>query len=561
MNLLSHHLALDLLPPAAVRLESIAIDDNLVSLTIRSVESGATCPVGETTTTRVHSRYQRTLRDRPWGPFPVCLVLKVRRFRCARGTCSRRVFTERLPHLVNPYGRSTSRFRDVLRTLSLALGGNPGARLAHHLRLAASPSTLLRTLSSSAPASSAIPRVIGVDDFAKRRGQTYGTIIVDLERHRPIALLEDRSAATLASWLATQPTVEIICSDRSTEYARGIAEGAPHAVAVADRWHLLKNLRDALERLLDRHAGAVRDIALPIKRRGSSDSVHDRTGGTTQAPAKRSLHEQEVRHVKRDHRHARFAQVRDLHAQGVSVREIATKLGLHRATVTRYVRADDFPERATRRPGSGILAPYTEYLQRRWDEGCRNGLGLLREIQARGFTGSRKQLARWVRQRRETPAPTTPTKYLHAQENLPAATRDESPPVRRASSRQLSWLLVRRPDHLTAAEQVAITQMCAVCPDVAIAYPLAQQFVEMVRGRRADAFSPWLETARTSGVSDLQTFCAGLRRDQSAVVAALSSRWSNGQTEGQVTRLKLLKRQMFGRANLDLLRRRVIEAA
>ena len=560
MNTHSKNLALALLPQAALRLDGMAIDDNVLTLTVRSIASGATCPVCETTTTRIHSRYQRTLRDLPLGSFPVRVVLRVRRFRCARRKCSRRVFTERLPDVVTPHARATTRFRTALRDVSAALGGNPGARLAHQLRIETSPTTLRRTLSSSPTTAPPVPRVIGVDDFAKRRGYSYGTIIVDLERRRPIALLEDRSASTLATWLKTQSTVEIICSDRSTEYARGIAEGAPHATAVADRWHLLKNLRDALERLLDRHAGALRGIALPT-RRVSADSPPNRDANPTLLPPQRSPHEQAVRQVKREIRQARFAQVRDLHAQGVSVREIGVQLSLHRATVTRYVRADSFPEYASRRSASDILAPDREHLQRRWDDGCHNGLELLREIQALGFPGSRKQLARWVRQRRESPAPSTPTKYLQAQENRPAVVREGSRAVRRTSSRQLSWLLVRRSDRLTEAEQAALTQMRDVCPDVATAYPVAQQFNDMVRERRAGDFSSWLQTASTSDVSELKTFAAGLRRDHKAVSAALTLKWSNGQTEGQVTRLKLIKRQMFGRAKLDLLRRRVLIAA
>ena len=478
-----------------------------------------------------------------------------------RRNCPRRIFTERLPAVVRPHARSTTRYSTALYVVGAALGGNPGARLARKLGIAASLATLLRTLASGSTAMSPFPRVIGVDDFAKRRGYSYGTIIVDLERHCPIALLADRSASTLATRLITQPTVEIICSDRSTEYARGIAEGAPHAMPVADHWHPLKNHREALERLLGRHKGVLRDISLPTSRPKFAATTPNPDTEPIQKPPERSPREVTIRRAKRERRQSRFAQVRELHSQGMSVRGIADQLGMHRATVTRYIQADAFPERASRRPFPDILALYRDHLQRRWDEGCRNGLEPLREIKVLGYPVSRKQLAHWVRERRETPASTTPTKYVAARKEPPLPVRESSFAVRRASTRQLSWLMVQRPERLEEAEQSALVQMRELCPEVATAYPLAQKFTEIVRRRQTDDFTAWLKTVSTSDVSELTTFAAGLRRDEKAVSAALRLGWSNGQTERQVTRLKLLKRQMFGRASLALLRRRVLEAA
>jgi transposase len=214
MTTFIQNLALALLPQGCLRLEQIAIDEDRITVSVRSVARDAVCPVCATSTTRMHSRYQRTLRDLPSSSRPVCLVLHVRRFRCARRDCSRRIVTERLPEVVGPHQRATVRFRTILGVLAAALGGKPGARLAQQLQIQTSPSTLLRVLASATNAAPPSPRVVGVDDFARRRGHTYGTIIVDLERRRPIALLEDRSASTLATWLKTHPTIEITCSDR-----------------------------------------------------------------------------------------------------------------------------------------------------------------------------------------------------------------------------------------------------------------------------------------------------------------------------------------------------------
>jgi transposase len=559
MNLLSQDLVRAIVPPVALRLEGIVIIDNVITLAIRTMATAAACPRCGSTTSRLHSRYRRTLRDLPWGPLPVRVILKVRRFRCAQRTCARRIFTERLPEVAAPYARSTVRFRHALRDVGFAVGGKPGSRLAQQLRLPGSPSTLLRSLRAAPPLPPAVPRVIGVDDFAKRKGHAYGTIIVDLERRRPLELLEDRTAPTLATWLEAHPGLEIVCSDRSTEYARGIALGAPQATPVADRWHLLKNLREAVERLLDHHQQDLRDIALPVVHRETASREAEGPADELRPVAKRSPQEQVVRQGRREKRRARFAEVRAMRADGMSLAAIARRFGLSRTTVTRYVRADAFPDWARHPERPGILAPFEAHLRRRWGEGCHNGLELLREIQAQGYRGSRKPLVRWVQARRQGPAATTPTMYLADHEAPPAAT--EPAPTRRPSARRLSWLLVREPDRLTEVEAKALAQMNASCPAVAIAYPLAQQFGQMVRERRPQAFLPWADAASASGVSELKTFAAGLRRDEAAVLAGLTWEWSNGQTEGQVTKLKLIKRHAFGRAKIDLLRRRLIGAA
>src|SRR6266849_2234326 len=372
MNIKSFDLAVSLLPQVSLGLESVVIEGKSITVTVRSLQQAASCPLCQTPSSHLHSRYRRTLRDLPWGPFPVQVVLRVRRFRCARRACLRRIFTERLPDVVAPYARSTRRFRDSLRAVGIALGGKPGARLGHQLRLPSSASTVVRTLRTTLTFPPCLPRVIGVDDFAKRKGQCYGTLIVDLERRRPLDLLEDRTALTLAGWLRTHPSVEIVCSDRSTEYARGIAEGAPNAMAVADRWHLLKNLREALERLLDRHSHALHHVSLPARRRASTLTLRSDAADALPAKAPRSAREQVRRETARERRQLRFSQVRDLYAQGWSVRAIAAETELSRSTVARYVRADGFPERADRRSGLGILSPFVAHLQQRWDEGCRN---------------------------------------------------------------------------------------------------------------------------------------------------------------------------------------------
>jgi transposase len=469
------------------------------------------------------------------------------------------VFTERLPLLLEPWARRTARVREWIQVVGLAAGGEGGSRLLGRHGLPTSPATVLRLIRRRTAPAAPAPVVIGVDDFALRRGRTYGTIIVDLERHHPIDLLEDRSAATLIAWLQDHPSIEVISRDRSTEYARGATLGAPAAVQVADRWHILKNLREALERTLDRQRSVIAALALPPLDTPSHRPDSEAIPLTGLFPAQRSRGEIAAQEGRRQQRLARYQQVQALHAQGMSSRAIAEQLGLARGTVRRFLHAGSFPERARARRSASLLDPYLPYLERRWREGCQNALQLGRELQAQGYTGSRKLLAVWARQRRAEPAPSTPTKYLPTPPQ-PARAQPPRPPQPPAS-RRLVWLFLLPPERLRDEEQMAARQLRAASPDLEQAYQLTQAFVHMVRDRVPEALAAWLTAAAASGVPDLVTFASGLEQDRPVILAALSLPWSQGQVEGFVNKLKTLKRQMYGRAKLDLLRQRLLHAA
>jgi transposase len=392
-----------------------------------------------------------------------------------------------------------------------------------------------------------------------RKGRSYSTILVDLERHRPIDLLPDRSAETLATWLREHPGVEVITRDRSTEYARGASLGAPQARQVADRFHLVKNLREALERLLDRHRTSFRGLVLP--RAGSAIPEGPSLPAAAQRrPARRSPAEATARQARRAERQARYQQVQTLHAQGAKIKHIARQLGLSRGTVYRYVRSASDPTATQWRRQPSMLDAYLPYLYARWQAGCENGLQLWRELQQRGYPGTRKMVATWVAQQRQTPAKTGPHKYQQPAQQAQKEQARQQEQERTPSARQLSYFLLREPSSLNEAEQAVLQGLQDGCADVAAAYPLAQEFLRMVRQRRGERLEAWLAAVAASGLVDLVNFAAGVERDKAAVVAGLSESWSNGPVEGQVNRLKLKKREMYGRANFDLLRQRVLAA-
>jgi transposase len=249
-----------------------------------------------------------------------------------------------------------------------------------------------------------------------------------------------------------------------------------------------------------------------------------------------------------------------LHSAGVSARGIAKQLQLRRVTVTRYLAADSFPERAPRPVQRSILDPFIPVMQARWRAGCDNGMQLWGEIQAQGYRGSRALVARWVAQQRGVlPAAVAGAGVPKRRGRRPK--KHAPPPAPRAlSARRAAWLLVRRRADLTADEQRLLEQLTAACSAAARAYELAQAFTQMVRERNDALLDGWVAAVEESGLADLRSFAAGLRRDETAVRAGLSLPWSQGQVEGQVNRLKLIKRRGYGRANFDLLRQRVLAA-
>jgi transposase len=533
--------------PRELRVESIMVTTMGITVRATTVKAQAACPKCQACSRRVHSRYLRKVADLPWQGVAVRLELSVRRFFCRKGSCPQRIFCERMPALVAPHARRTVRLNTALQRVSFAVGGEAGARLASELAMATSPDTLLRRIRQAGLPPPPTPRVVGVDDWAKRKGQSYGTILVDLARRVPIELLPDREAETLQKWLQAHPGVEIISRDRAPKYAEGARTGAPRAVQVADRWHVLKNLGETLQRVLTRERASMEQAAGQLRDQQIRQPVVSSSFGSLLSSRGGTEIEQ-----RRAHRYARYCAVKRLHQQGVSQAGIAHTLCMSPTTVRQFTRASTFPERAQYRCGSR-LDPYLAYLHQRWAQGVRNPVQLWREVSSRGYPGTPRMLERYVTRMRQRLKGLTSQQSAHF---LHGPTTFTTPSVRRLTA----WVQKPQQD-LTAEQRQFLTHLCVLSLDVSVVRELACAFRQLMKERAIAAFPTWLERAEQCAVVELRNFAVGLRQEYAAVAAALELPWSNGPVEGHVNRLKTIKRQMYGRANFDLLRARVLHAA
>lgn len=507
-------------------------------------DRAAPCPSCDVRSSRTHSYRTRVLADLPAGSRRVQLHMRLRRLYCCNVLCPRRTFTHPLA-MADRYARRTCRLDRVLLAIATALGGEAGHRLLTELRMPASADTLLRRIRRQLLPGYSNPRVIGVDDWAFRKGVTYGTILVDLETRSVLDLLPDRQSHTLAAWLRDHPSIEIVARDRSTDYTAAVTSVLPDAVQVADRWHLLANTRDMLERyLLSVHRQLRRLPPLPEERKGVARTRAFPRGTTDRA--RRDAH--------REKRLARYHQVKERLAAGHSHSRIARDLKINRQTVIKYARAQSFPERALHPVRPSILDPFLPYLVNRHEEGCENASRLWREIREQGFTGKKNRVLKWMQTRRREPAKNTPTKF-----KLSSQEQNDAKGVPLVSPKMLARLVVRPAASLSSEEQGMLARI-EQDERTKVVLGAAREFVRMIREQDPSPFRDWLESCIASGIRQLQAFGVSLSRDQDAVQAALSLSWSNAQAEGQITKLKAIKRAMYGRARFDLLRQRVLLA-
>lgn len=524
--------------------------DNGFRISLNLKRSTARCPLCNTRSSIVHSKYKRVVSDLPWAGLPVYFFFQVRKFFCRNEKCKQSIFAERLGPSLPAYQRRTQRLNCALIQICHSCTAESGARLARFLGMPISPDTMIRLLLEKNPGRfSGSVRVLGVDDWAFKKGCHYGTILVDLERKCPIDLLPDRSTETLTDWLKEHPEIEIISRDRADCYAKAATNGAPNAIQVADRWHLFKNLGEATQRLLAKYPLELKEATNKAFNceAYSEGEIIESLEATIAEEDQRGQNEQGFDDPKNSRRNAgrrlNFERVKQMQKEGMGIKATARELGITRTTVRKYRALESFPERA--KPVSRLKAnPFREYLWQRWKEGEKSGIILYREIQRIGFDG-------W---------PSSVYRLLEDFPGYPEKARKPKAPkkIPMLSPRKASRIFTREKAKPNQKEEVFCDFLEQCHPVFEAARPEIQEFGCMLRGGMVESFESWLASAEETKIPEYTQFAKSLRGDLDAVKAAIALPWSNGQVEGQVNRLKTIKRSMYGTCRFELLRTRIL---
>jgi transposase len=524
---------------AGVIAETAELEDGRLRIWAHSRTGGAACRRCGQFSSRVHSRYRRRLADAPVGGHRVALWLGVRRFFCGNAVCKAVTFAEQFEGLTSPRSRRTPPLARMLTAIALAMAGRAGARLAAELDLPASRTGMLRLVMSLPDPETGAVTIVGIDDFAFRRGRDYGTIIIDVETGRPVDLLRDREAGTVAEWLEEHPEIKIICRDRAGAYAEAGRQGAPQADQVADRWHIWHNLCEHVGKAAARHRACLGEPASGKPEQASvpgAPEVPDLQQAAIEAAARRA--EESVLAART---RQRYDLVQSLKAQGKGIKPIKRETGLAKETVRRFYRAESVQELLTKvkdgRPS--ILDEYKPYLHQRWNEGCTNVIQLHAELTERGYKGSYGTIRDYV---------------LPFREAMAAPPAVPGPPKARDLAR---WILTD-PDNLDDEEEAKLAEARQRCEHLDSLAGHVTEFAKILTGLHGDRLDAWITDVEADDQPDLHSFVRGIKHDYDAVLNGLTMPWSSGVVEGNVNRLKMLKRQTFGRAAFPLLRKRVL---
>jgi len=528
---------------AGVRVHRIEDTGDAVVISASCIASPERCPACGSVSARVHGGYSRTVADGAAGGRPVLIILRVLRFLCLDPSCPKVTFAMQKDGLTSRYCRRSVPLTGMLTGFGLELAGRAGARLAARLGIAVHSSTILRLLAAlPEPEADTAPEILGIDDFALRKGHVYGTVLVNMDTGDVADMLPDRESATVAAWLKEHPGAAVICRDRATGYGEAARTGAPGAIQVADRWHMWHNLAEYAEKTVARHRACLLAAAHAPGPAGRQEERGEPSRAACREPGNQVTPDadgQEPRIVARTRE--RYDDIRTRIASGQSQAEISRATGLDRKTVRRFARAGSIDELITRSVNKeSKLDDFKPCLCQRWNDGVRDAAVLHAELREQGWNGSVQTVRRYLAPLRKT------------------GTAAEPPPAV-PKTRQITRLLLTRPDRLQPDEQAQLAGIRAQCPHLDSLAGHIGAFAEMMANLTGAAdLDQWLAAVEADDQPELHSFATGIRNDKEAVINGLTLPCSSGRVEGIVNKVKTVKRQMYGRAGFPLLRRRVM---
>jgi len=531
-------------PGPGIKVQSVVSNDDGDWVVSACGPSSGTCPDCQNQSRSRHGWSYRNLQDLPVQGKEVTVRLQLSRWRCTYRQCRRQTFTDRVPAIASPYARRTTRVAEIIGLMGHSTGGRPGERLMRRLGMPISDDTILRHLKRNASRVDDAPaaRIIGIDDWSWRKSWRYGTIIVDLERRKVMDILEDRS---VARWLKQHPSIEVVSRDRCGLYAQAAREGAPQASQVADRFHLIQNLRIAIEEQMSLSGRATGRALLP-----NEDIENDHGDRALQEQTPETPWRNQLRRAHRQSRKDVFETVHALSKEGLTCSDIARRTGYGRRSITKWLTFETPPDRRR-----GALQPtsplyFEAFLTQCWKDGNRRGRHLFHDIKRRGYTGSFSNLERLLATWRRAERPEADEDKVDA---APAriGLSDKAPdnvPVRDPQTGHLispivaATLCIKPRGALTINQARKVDALKQGSRTFTVLRSFAMRFRGIFRGRTSAKLGQWIDDAIHSGLAFVARFARVLRRNIDAICNAIDLPWSNGQAEGQINRLKTIKR-------------------
>lgn len=532
--------------PSDVQLKAatISVLNDVIYIHASVCQTGSSCPICHKNSNRIHSKYVRKLSDLPISGFMARIVLIARKYFCDNPECGRKIFTERFDCEIRPYYRRLIRSNDLLSRLALELGGNMGSIISRYIKIPVSPSTILRMLKRlDIQAKTVTSGIIGVDDWAFKKGSTYGTVIVDLQNREVIDLLPDREADTLAEWLKGHQEIQMVSRDRYGPYALGIKKGAPQSCQLADRFHLLMNLGEATKKVFQSKGKELKEaftLYNNLEKQKQDPIVQVCENPQKLIEQDNCVHLGNIS-IKRQYT---FDKVKELQQAGHSIKAIARALNISRKTIRKYINQEMLTKRQTT-----LSSNFDAFIGFLLNENNRSKTyrELHDTIRKMGFNGKYSHFCCNMNEIWNKEYPTIPRSILPTNPGL----------IKTWSSTKLSQMLYTDNDQLKSTDKIFLKVLFEKCPEIKHMGMLVKKFKKLFQQKEDGYLKLWIEEA-SKPASNLKNFAKNIAKDFDAVNNAVVSTYSNGQVEGQINRLKNIKRKMYGRASFELLRKMVL---